>query len=100
MIWATYMLCQHPSVQEKMRAEIRSKLPGLDGEITAEQLDSCHYVHAVCSEVLRLWSPVSITMRVAGCDTSINGQFVPKGTCELHFLSLHTAGKLLTNRQM
>lgn len=59
---------------------MRSKLPSLDQDITAAQIDDCHYLHAVCSEVLRLYSPVSTTLRVAACDTSINGQVVPKGT--------------------
>ena len=80
MIWAMYMLCQHPEVQQKLRDEVRSKLPSPDSEITAAEIDDCHYLRAVCTEVLRLWAPVSLTLRVAACDTSIVGQFVPKGT--------------------
>ena len=80
MIWAIYLLCKHPEAQRKLREEVRSKLPGLDQDITAAELDSCHYLHAVCCEVLRLWSPVSLTMRIAAHDTSINGQYIPKDT--------------------
>ncbi len=80
MIWAIYSLCKNPEKQQKLRDEVRSKLPSLDDEVTAAQIDSCEYLHAVCLEVLRLWSPVTLTLRVADCDTSINGQFVPKGT--------------------
>lgn len=80
MIWALYLLCKHPKVQAKLREEVRTKLPSLDDEVSAADIDNCHYLHAVCSEVLRLWSPVSLTLRVADKDTSINGQFVPKGT--------------------
>ncbi|KAK4549355.1 hypothetical protein LTR36_006352 [Oleoguttula mirabilis] len=79
MIWALYALCKHPEVQAKLREEVRSKLPSLDEDVSAADIDNCHYLHAVCSEVLRLWSPVSLTLRVADKDTSINGQFVPKG---------------------
>ncbi|KAK5711335.1 hypothetical protein LTR17_018462 [Elasticomyces elasticus] len=80
MIWAIYLLCKHPEIQTKLRDEVHSKLPSLDEEVTAAQLDECHYLHAVCQEVLRLWSPVSLTIRVADKDSSINGQFIPKGT--------------------
>jgi cytochrome P450 len=80
MIWAIYLLCKHPDVQSKLRDEVRSKLPSLDQDVTAAQVDDCHYLHAVCSEVLRLWSPVSLTMRVAEKDSTLNGHFIPKGT--------------------
>lgn len=80
MIWAIYCLCRHPEVQTKLRAEVHAKLPSLASDVTAAQIDDCHYLHAVCSEVLRLYSPVSTTLRVAACDTSIAGQFVPKST--------------------
>ncbi|KAK5126888.1 hypothetical protein LTR08_004555 [Meristemomyces frigidus] len=80
MIWALYFMCRYPEVQSKLRKEVRAKLPSLDGDISAADIDNCHYLHAVCSEVLRLQSPVSLTIRVADKDTSINGQFVPKGT--------------------
>lgn len=80
MIWAMYLLCKHPEVQERLREEVRSKLPSPDQDIAAADVDSCQYLRAVCNEILRLWAPVSLTLRVAACDTSINGQFVPKGT--------------------
>lgn len=80
MIWALYLLCRYPEAQQKLREEVRSKLPTPDEEITASDVDGCHYLHAVCTEVLRLYPPVSLTLRNAACDTSIEGQFVPKGT--------------------
>lgn len=80
MIWALYSLCRNPSIQTKLRAEIHAKLPPPDQPITAAQIDDCAYLHAVCSEVLRLHSPVTATLRTAACDTTIGNQFVPKGT--------------------
>ena len=80
MVWAMYLLSKHQDIQKKLRDEIRSKLPSLDSDITAADIDSCQYLHAVCTEVLRLWAPVSLTLREAAHDTSIQGQFVPKGT--------------------
>ena len=82
MTWAVYLLCQNPEVQTKLRTAVREKLPPLDTDeqMTAQTLESCPYLHAVCSEVLRVYAPVPITMREAVKDTSILGQRVPKGT--------------------
>lgn len=80
MQWALYVLCKHPEIQSKLRAEIRKKISSLDRDIVASDIDDCHYLQAVCSEVLRLWSPVPLTLRVAAVNTSISGHFIPKGT--------------------
>jgi cytochrome P450 len=37
-------------------------------------------LHAVCTEILRLWSPVTLTMRAAANDATLADQFIPKGT--------------------
>lgn len=80
MIWAIYLLCKHKDIQEKLRQEIRAKIPSLSHDITPSDIDDCSYLQAFCSEVLRLWAPVSITMRVAAKDTIIAQQVIPKGT--------------------
>ena len=80
LIWAIYNLCRHQDVQKRLRDEVRSQLPSPDAGIAAADIDNCHYLQAVCSEVLRLYSPVSTTLRVAACDTRIGEQFVPKDT--------------------
>ncbi|GAB7355339.1 hypothetical protein MBLNU459_g5868t1 [Dothideomycetes sp. NU459] len=83
MTWALYMLCKHPEVQTKLREEIREKLPSLRGSDTSinpAQLDGCYYLNAVCNEVLRVWPPVGLTMRIAAEDSTINGQLIPKDT--------------------
>ena len=82
MTWACYLLSIHPEGQTRLREEIRANLPPIDDSetITASALDKCHYLNAVCNEVLRLYAPVPFTMREAGRNTSILGQYVPKGT--------------------
>lgn len=88
MTWAIYLLCVHPDVQERLRAEVRAHLPPLGDRpdspppVDAASVDIDHlpYLHAVCSEVLRYFAPVPMTLREAAVDTSIGGQFVPKGT--------------------
>jgi cytochrome P450 len=82
--WALVALCENPSIQSRLREEIRANLPALSSPdsppATAESLASCHYLHAFCNEVLRVYAPVPLTRREAAKDTSILGQFVPKGT--------------------
>ena len=82
MTWAFYLLCLHPETQTRLRKEIRANIPPIDDTDTADaaSLDQCHYLHAFCNEVLRLYPPVPLTMREAGRDTSIVGHYVPKGT--------------------
>ncbi len=82
-MWAIYLMCQHKDVQSRLRDEIRSNLPSVNDPtrtVTAAMLDRLPYLHAVCNEVLRVYSPVPLTLRVAAKDTTIVGQFVPKGT--------------------
>lgn len=82
MTWAIYMLARDPKVQSRLRAEIREKLPSASSNETASStdIDSMPYLNAVCSEVLRYFPPVPLTLRDAVCDTVILGQKIPKGT--------------------
>lgn len=83
IIWAVHSLCQNPHHQTRLREEIRANLPSIDNPsapITAEMLDRLPFLHAVCNEVLRLRSPVTLTLREAAKNTTICGQYVPKGT--------------------
>lgn len=82
MMWAVYMLCRYPEVQSKLREEVRQKLPSVDsaGDISSLDVDHMPYLNAVCSEVLRYYSPVYLTVRDSAVDTTILGQRVPAHT--------------------
>lgn len=83
MVWAIYLLCQNPEIQARLREEVRGGLPSIDDtdtSVTSDVLDKLPFLHAVCNEVLRVYSPVALTLREAAHDTSIQGQFVPAGT--------------------
>ncbi|MCJ1237413.1 hypothetical protein MMC14_005398 [Varicellaria rhodocarpa] len=81
--WAIAALCQNPSIQTRLREEIRANLPSPNNTstpVTAELLDKLPFLHAVCNETLRMYSPVPLTRREAANDTTILDQFIPKGT--------------------
>ncbi|KAI4113095.1 MAG: hypothetical protein LQ345_005852 [Seirophora villosa] len=82
IIWAVHCLSTHPHYQTRLREEIRANLPSIDSSTpaTAEALDRLPFLNAVCNEVLRLYPPVVMTLREAAKDTTICGQYVPKGT--------------------
>ncbi|KAF2093866.1 cytochrome P450 [Rhizodiscina lignyota] len=83
MTWATYLLCKHPDIQARLRAEVRAQLPSIrdaESSVTAIQVDHVSYLNAVCNEVLRLIPSVPMTRRDAVRDTELVGQHIPKGT--------------------
>ncbi|KAH7248628.1 cytochrome P450 [Fusarium redolens] len=82
--WGIYLLAKHPEVQDRLRHEIRQRLPPLtqanESPISSINIDSMPYLQAVCSEILRFYAPVPQTLREAAHDTTILNQFIPKGT--------------------
>ncbi|KAJ6788126.1 hypothetical protein PWT90_09490 [Aphanocladium album] len=83
LVWAIYLMSKYPAMQERLRAEIRAKLPSPDSanaDITSADIDGLPYLNAVCNEVLRTYSPVAATIRVANCDTVVQNTPIPKGT--------------------
>ena len=82
MTWTTYLLAKHPEVQARLRREIREHLPPPDSDTDISSLDIDHlpYLNAVCSEGLRYYSPVPLTLRAAGPNAVLLGRKVPEGT--------------------
>ena len=83
MTWAMYIMCQRPAMQARLRAEIQAQLPSISDPTTsikAEDIHGLKYLQAICNEVLRYWSPIAMTMRIATKDVTVAGTFFPKGT--------------------
>ncbi|KAI0356106.1 cytochrome P450 [Trametes cingulata] len=90
LTWTLYALARNPAIQTKLRAELRSlAVPpslSLDNSSTAapsstdnadpqsaffERIMTLPYLDAVVRESLRLFAPITTTMRVAGADDVI-----------------------------
>ena len=85
LTWTIYLLARHPHIQQRLRAEIHGRIHGLDNDdaanaVDATTLDSLGYLQAVCQESLRVYAPIPFTVRDTVRDTTILGQFVPRGT--------------------
>ncbi|KAJ6537296.1 cytochrome P450 [Mycena vulgaris] len=63
--WALYALALAPTVQAKLRAELR--MVGTDSP-SVDALNALPYLERVVKEVLRLHAPVGFTLREAMCD--------------------------------
>ncbi len=93
MTWAAYLLARHPGAQARLRREVRAHLPspgglppsprdaaGAEIPVTSADVDRLPYLNAVCSEVLRYFAPVPLTLREAGPGAAIQGRAIPAGT--------------------
>ncbi|KAJ5260532.1 hypothetical protein N7478_012137 [Penicillium angulare] len=80
LTWACYLLTLYPDVQERLRAEIREKIPSAESSITYNDLESLPLLNGVAQEVLRLYPTVPVTIREAINDSMVAGTHIPKGT--------------------
>ncbi|KAJ7882836.1 cytochrome P450 [Mycena leptocephala] len=84
MQWGVKLLCKHPLVQHKLRAELLVNLPGIEtrpptyAEISDES--KVPYLTAVIHEMLRCSRSASAVARDTTCDTVLLGYPIPKGT--------------------
>lgn len=75
--WTWMLLSQHPEVQNKLIAEIKSVLN--DRSPTIKDISKLPYANMVIKEVMRLYPPVSIFARQAAQDCQIGPYQVPSG---------------------
>ncbi|KAF8178411.1 cytochrome P450, partial [Mycena galopus ATCC 62051] len=92
MQWSVKMLCKHPNVQCKLRAELLNDLPAIASrppnfaEISDETYLS--YLSAVMYEILRCSRTASAVARDATRDTVLLGYPIPKGTQVLMLIGM------------
>lgn len=100
LLSAVYFLAQDKDIQERLRQEIREKLPPctLDSTINPEIFLHMPYLEAVRNEVLRLHSAFSWTGRSSKEPIRISDDMIPKGTSiSISPWALHRSSKLWGN---
>jgi len=78
LAWTWYMFAQNPSVEARLREELRTVLGGKLPEGT--DLMRLPYLHAVVNEILRLYPPAYIVARTSVERCQIGGYEFPVGT--------------------
>ncbi|KAI9354612.1 cytochrome P450 [Zopfochytrium polystomum] len=82
LTWTFLLLARHPSVLDKLLAEIDAATAGMDDAATVsyDVVRSLPYANAVMHETLRLYPPVPYNMKQAVADDVLpNGAAVSKG---------------------
>lgn len=98
--WGVKFLADHPSVQDRLRADLRAAFPDAAGARRAPtypELAKAHvpYLDAVVEEMLRHANTIAFVVRRAQQDATVLGRHVPKGTDV--FLMANGAGYLERN---
>jgi cytochrome P450 len=91
--WALHALSHNTDAQDKLRAEIKEYFPdGVETAPTADHLNQMEYLECIVKEVLRVYPPVVLAMRVALEDDVLpGGQLIPKDTTLALFIGIaHT----------
>lgn len=101
-----HLLCLHPDVQEKLRAEIiEARAQNGGGDLDYDALVALPYLEAVCRETLRLYAPVPFVSRQARRDallplsapltlrdgSRVSALHVPQGTSVL--VAIHSVNR-------
>jgi cytochrome P450 len=73
--WTIYLLCRHPEVDERLRAEVADALAGRTP--TASDLPRLSYTRRVIEESLRIYPPVYAVIRDVIAEDEIGGFRIP-----------------------
>ncbi|KAK2810576.1 hypothetical protein FQN50_002833 [Emmonsiellopsis sp. PD_5] len=79
-VWAIYVLATRQDIQTRLRSEITQLLDQTPTAPGYTEIESLHYLHNFCREVLRVYSPTVDIPREASEDVLIAGVLIPKGT--------------------
>jgi len=76
-----FYITQNPKTLARLTAEIRSTFPNADAIRLSPALDSCHYLHAVINETLRISPSVPgiLPREVLPGGLSVCGEYFPEG---------------------
>lgn len=79
--WAIFAMSQFPDVQEKLFQDVMKHAPkDTSTRISLEQVENMEYLAAFLQEILRLYSPVGLTIRRNRYEEKIAGYTIPKDT--------------------
>ncbi len=77
--WTLLACCKHPDVQEKLVEDIRNHWD-TTRDLTLDIAEKMEYMQAVINEVLRMYPPVAMIIRVNKEKETLGGYEIPAGT--------------------
>ena len=78
--WAMYALAKFPDVQEKVYQDVMQHVPDKTEKLSLDKVEHMEYLAAFLQEVLRLYSPVGMTLRKTRYEETLAGYKIPKDT--------------------
>ncbi|KAM1175175.1 hypothetical protein ACFX19_028204 [Malus domestica] len=88
LAWFIYLLCKHPSVQEKIVHEVKqvtgmkriTSFSEFADSLSEDVLEKMHYLHAAITETLRIYPAVPVDAKICFSDDTLpDGYSVRKG---------------------
>ncbi|XP_013858472.1 cytochrome P450 27C1 [Austrofundulus limnaeus] len=79
LTWASYLLAQHPHIQEQIHSEVTQTL-GPGAVPTADDVPRLPLIRGLVKETLRLFPVLPGNGRITQDDLVVGGYFIPKGT--------------------
>lgn len=88
LAWFIYLLCKHPSVQEKIVQEVKqvtgmkkiTNFSKFASGVSEDALEKMHYLHAAITETLRIYPAVPVDAKICFSDDTLpDGYSVRKG---------------------
>ncbi|KAJ1702257.1 hypothetical protein LUZ63_002036 [Rhynchospora breviuscula] len=85
--WFFYMLCKHPSIQDKIAIEVQEATQMQEGKITSNEfgdyltedaINDMQYLHAALTETLRLYPAIPIEVKYCFSDDTLRDGFCVK----------------------
>eukprot|EP00802_Teleaulax_amphioxeia_P011401 Tamp_11433.p1 GENE.Tamp_11433~~Tamp_11433.p1 ORF type:complete len:556 (+),score=77.74 Tamp_11433:79-1668(+) len=80
LTWTHYLLALNPHVRDKLCKELKEKLNGRAPTFRELSDNEIPYLNAISKEVMRLYPPVPLTIRVTTEDDEFGGYKVPRNT--------------------
>ncbi|CAI2178244.1 3698_t:CDS:2 [Funneliformis geosporum] len=89
--WALYSLAKNPHIQDLLREELVKAFPDKSKfNPTFDEINSLEYLNCIIKETLRLYPPVTVTLRSNIEDQVFGEHFIPKNTpIIIPFVALH-----------
>ncbi|KAF2225315.1 putative P450 monooxygenase [Elsinoe ampelina] len=78
--WAVYLLSTHSDIQTRLREEVRTAFNPSHPEDLASTLERLPLLNGICSETLRLYPTVPVTVRRSNRPTTLLDRSIPAGT--------------------